>query len=153
MLGLPTGDPAGGALRRQLGFTEPFLGTVADAVIDVMGGHYTDLVEKAASIKRTITREEERFRRTVDRGLSELDAELAKAAARRHALRRRGVLPEGDARLAGQVTKDIVEERGYTVDLSGFASAEQEHALVSGGGKKPSARSSRMSFTTRYWRI
>lgn len=33
------------------------------------------------------------------------------------------------------MTKDIVEERGYTVDLSGFETAEQEHALVSGGGK------------------
>ncbi len=119
----------------KLGFTEPFLGTVAEAVIDVMGGHYTELVEKSAAIKRTITREEERFRRTMDRGLTELEAELAK-------------LPEGGT-LSGdvafylkatlglpiQVTKDIVEERGYTVDLSGFESAEQEHALVSGGGK------------------
>ncbi len=119
----------------KLGFTEPFLGTIAQTVIDVMGGHYTELVEKTAAIKQTITREEERFRRTMDRGLTELDAELAK-------------LPEGGT-LSGdvafylkatlglpiQVTKDVVEERGYTVDLSGFASAEQEHALVSGGGK------------------
>ncbi len=119
----------------KLGFTEPFLGTIAQTVIDVMGGHYTELVEKTAAIKQTITREEERFRRTMDRGLTELDAELAK-------------LPEG-GELSGdvafylkatlglpiQVTKDVVEERGYTVDLSGFASAEQEHALVSGGGK------------------
>jgi alanyl-tRNA synthetase len=100
-----------------------------------MGGHYTDLVEKAGYIQQTITREEERFRRTMDRGLAELDAELEK-------------LPQGGT-LAGevafylkatlglpiQVTKDIVEERGYNVDLSGFETAEQEHALVSGGGK------------------
>ncbi len=119
----------------KLGFTEPFLGTVAQTVIDVMGGHYTELVEKSAAIKQTITREEERFRRTMDRGVTELEAELAK-------LPDGGVL-SGDVAfylkatlgLPIQVTKDIAEERGYTVDLSGFASAEQEHALVSGGGK------------------
>jgi alanyl-tRNA synthetase len=104
-------------------------------VIDVMGGHYTDLVEKAAAIKRTITREEERFRLTMDRGLEELNAELAK-------LPDGGTLPgevafylKATLGLPIQVTKDVVEERGYHVDLSGFASAEQEHALVSGGGK------------------
>ncbi|HVU12483.1 MAG TPA: alanine--tRNA ligase [Phototrophicaceae bacterium] len=119
----------------KIGLNEPFLGTVADAVIDVMGGHYTDLVEKSANIKKTITREEERFRRTMDRGLEELNAELAKLPA--------GGTLSGDVAfylkatlgLPIQVTKDIVEERGYTVDLSGFSSAEQEHALVSGGGK------------------
>lgn len=131
----------------KLGFTEPFLGRVASAVIDVMGGHYTDLVEKASHIQQTITREEERFRRTMDRGLAELDEELAK-------------LPEGGT-LAGevafylkatlglpiQVTKDIVEERGYHVDLSGFETAEQEHALVSGGGKAMGAIASNELYT------
>ena len=119
----------------KLGFTEPFLGKVASAVIDVMGGHYTDLMEKAGYIQQTITREEERFRRTMDRGVLELEEALA-------------ALPEGGT-LSGdvafylkatlglpiQVTKDIAEERGYSVDTSGFESAEQEHALVSGGGK------------------
>ena len=119
----------------KLGFDEPFLGKVADAVIDVMGGHYTDLVEKASAIKRTITREEERFRRTMDRGLSELEAELAKLPAGGQLSGDVAFYLKATLGLPIQVTKDIVEERGYTVDLSGFASAEQEHALVSGGGK------------------
>jgi len=42
------------------------------------------------------------------------------------------LLPQATLGLPIQVTKDIVEERGYTVDLSGFDSAEQEHAKVSG---------------------
>ena len=60
----------------KLGFNEPFLGKVADAVIEVMGGHYTELVERAENIKKAITQEEIRFRRTLDRGLGELEAEL-----------------------------------------------------------------------------
>jgi len=119
----------------KLGFKEPFLGKVAEAVIDIMGGHYTELVERADAIKKTITQEEIRFRRTLDRGLSELDEML-------NALPKNGQL-SGDKAfylkatlgLPIQVVKDIAEERGYNVDDSGFDSAEKEHALVSGGGQ------------------
>jgi len=121
----------------KLGFNAPFLAQVADAVIDVMGGHYTDLVERQHAIKRVITQEEERFHRTLDRGLSELETELAALAA------------QGRTELSGdvafylkatlglpiQVTKDIVEERGFSVDMTGFGAAEAQHAEVSGGGQ------------------
>ncbi len=119
----------------KIGFSEPFLGKVADAVIDVMGGHYTDLVEKASAIKRTITREEERFRLTMDRGLEVLDFEISKLPPGGQLEGRVAFFLKATLGLPIQVTKDVVEERGYTVDLSGFASAEQEHALASGGGK------------------
>ena len=33
------------------------------------------------------------------------------------------------------MTKDIVEERGYQVDMAGFNAAEEQHSLVSGGGQ------------------
>ena len=33
------------------------------------------------------------------------------------------------------MTKDIVEERGFSVDEAGFAAAEAEHARISGGGR------------------
>jgi alanyl-tRNA synthetase len=119
----------------KIGFDRPFLAQVADAVIDTMGEHYTELVERADAIKKAITREEELFRRTLDRGVQELDDML-------------NALPDG-GQLAGaqafylkatlglpiEVTRDIVEERGYTVDMAGFYEAEQAHALVSGGGQ------------------
>ena len=119
----------------KLGFHDPFLATVADAVIATMGGHYTELVERAETIKRVITQEEERFRRTMDRGVAELEAALAKLPAG-------GTLSGDDAfylkatlGLPVQVTKDIAEERGYTVDEVGFAKAEERHSIASGGGK------------------
>ncbi len=119
----------------RLGFDAPFLGKLVDTVIDIMGGHYTDLVERAPAIRRVITQEEERFRRTLDRGTAELEAQLA-------------ALPEGGT-LSGekafylkathglpiQVTKDIVEERGYNVDMAGYEAAETEHSVRSGGGQ------------------
>jgi alanyl-tRNA synthetase len=119
----------------KIGFNEPFLGTIASAVIDVMGDHYTELVERADLIRRTITQEEVRFRKTLDRGLEELNTML-------DALPQGGQLPGEQAfylkatlGLPIQVTKDIAEERGYDVDMSRFETAEQEHAAVSGGGQ------------------
>ncbi len=120
---------------RKIGLDKPFLAQVADAVIDVMGHHYTELVERREAIQRAITREEELFGQTMDRGIAELEAMLDE-------------LPEGGV-LSGeqafylkatlglpiQVTKDIAEERGYSVDMAGFEEAEAEHSRVSGGGQ------------------
>ncbi|MCB9451916.1 MAG: alanine--tRNA ligase [Anaerolineaceae bacterium] len=121
----------------KLGFNEPFLGIVADAVIDVMGGHYTELVERADAIKKVITQEEIRFRRTLDRGLTELETELNNLKAEN-----RTELPgtiafylKATLGLPIQVIKDVAEESGFTVDMTGFHAEEDRHAKVSGGGQ------------------
>ncbi len=121
----------------KIGFQKPFLADVADAVIDVMGTPYTELVEKADAIKKAITKEEEMFRRTLDRGVHELETML------------NGLEQDGNKQLNGedafflkatlglpiQVTKDIAEERGFTVDMDGYTQAEEQHALDSGAGQ------------------
>ena len=119
----------------MIGFDRPFLAQVADTAIEIIGAHYRELVEQAESIKRTITLEEERFRLTMERGLTELDDMLAK-------LEPSGIMAGADAfylkatlGLPFQVTRDVAEERGFTVDEAGFASAEAEHARISGGGQ------------------
>ena len=121
----------------KLGFHEPFLARVADAVFDVMGGHYTELVERAAAIRKVITQEEIRFRRTLDRGLTELDQMLEALAAEG-----KRELPGGQAfylkatlGLPQEVIRDIVQERGFTLDLPGFHAEEARHSEVSGGGQ------------------
>lgn len=118
----------------KIGLHEPFLGKVADAVIDTMGHYYTELKDRADAIKKTITREEERFRRTMDIGLTELDAMLAELPAGGTLDGEKAFYLKATLGLPIQVTKDIAEERGYHVDMSGFETAEQEHATISGGG-------------------
>ena len=118
----------------KIGLHEPFLGKVADAVIETMGGYYTELRERADTIKKIITREEERFRRTMDIGLAELDAMLANLPVGGTLDGEKAFYLKSTLGLPIQVTKDIAEERGYYVDMSAFETAEQEHAVVSGGG-------------------
>ena len=119
----------------KIGFDEPFLAKVADAVIGVMGEHYAEIVEQADNIKKVITIEEERFHRTMERGLNELEEMLDR-------LTDGDILSGEDAfylkatlGLPIQVTKDIAEERGYTIDEAGYERAEATHAKISGGGQ------------------
>ncbi len=119
---------------KKLGFEDPFLATVADAVIANMGVIYPELEEQAETIRRTITLEEKRFSRTMDRGLAELDNLLVE-------------LPDGGV-LGGEptfflhatlglpfeVTRDIAEERGYTVNEAEFRQEQAKHAEASKQG-------------------
>jgi alanyl-tRNA synthetase len=113
---------------RKIGFTEPFLGEVAQVVIDVFGDHYTDLRRRREFILSIIRLEEERFQRTLDVGLSMLDQIMA-------GLRGRGVtaIPGADAfRLYDtygfplDLTRDVGAEHGFTVDEDGFQAALEE---------------------------
>jgi alanyl-tRNA synthetase len=121
----------------KLGFHQPFLGEVATAVIEIMGGHYTELTERAAAIKKVITQEEIRFRRTLDRGLTELNAELDMLAkeGRKELPGRVAFYLKATLGLPIQVIKDIAEERSFGLDMAGFNEEEARHTEVSGGGQ------------------
>ena len=119
----------------KLGFDRPFLAEIAQAVIDTMGEHYSEIVEQADSIKHIITLEEERFHRTMQRGLNELDSMLEQLDTGGELPGERAFYLKATLGLPFQVTRDVVEERGFTVDEAGFAAAEAEHARISGGGQ------------------
>ncbi len=119
----------------KLGFNAPFLAPIAQAVIDVMGSMYSDLVYKAERIKKIITQEEERFFRTLERGLIELDEMLAALPTGGTLAGDKAFYLKSTLGLPIQVTKDIAEERGYTLDMTGYESAEGQHSIISGGGQ------------------
>jgi alanyl-tRNA synthetase len=107
---------------RKIGFTKPFLADVADAVIETMGTHFTELVTRRDYILRAITDEEERFHRTLDLGLSRLDSVLASLEDQ--------IVPGAEAfklydtfGLPLEITRDVAEERGLWVDEAGFQEA------------------------------
>src|SRR3954462_6299452 len=62
---------------RLLGRTEPFLGAMADVVIEGMGEAYPHSVERQTEIRAAIEREEAQCARTLDAGRRLLEAELA----------------------------------------------------------------------------
>ncbi len=59
-----------------LGFRKPFLAQAYDTLCDILGSHYSDLIEKANYIKEQLTLEEERFFKTIDLGMNIFNEEL-----------------------------------------------------------------------------
>jgi len=130
---LPSNEGRGYVLRRimrraarhakMLGFSEPMLYRTVDAVNDIMGEAFPELLEREEYVKKVILAEEERFAETLDRGLAILNEEIAglKKADRT-------VLPgETVFRLYDtygfpvDLTADIMAAEGMTVDEDGFA--------------------------------
>ncbi len=119
------------ALRfgRKLNFHEPFLHKVSETVVENMGGHYRELIERRDHILRTICHEEERFARTLDLGMEKLTEVIAQAQM---AGTSSNTIP-GDVAfklydtygLPLEITRDEAKERGFTVDEAGFQAARQ----------------------------
>jgi alanyl-tRNA synthetase len=132
----PSNEGRGYVLRRilrravrhayLLGVERPVMASLVDAVVDVMGPSYPELVRSQDFVRGVIGREEERFRHTLRSGSVLLDEALA------------GV-PQGGT-LAGdvafqlhdtfgfplEVTQEITAERGIEVDDAGFETAMSE---------------------------
>jgi len=117
--------------QRVLGFTEPFFHKVYEGVVEAMGDHYTELVERRDVIVETLFNEETQFRRTVAAGSEMLQDELDKLGrAGSDALK---VLSGAMAfRLYDtygfplEVTRELCEEAGVEVDEEGYEVALKE---------------------------
>ncbi len=111
-----------------IGFEEPFLAGVANVVIDEMGQHYTDLPAKREYILQVITDEEERFQRALTNGLRIMDTLMAELRAEG-----RTEIPGRDAfhlwdtyGFPIDLTRDVAQDNGFTVDEAGFRAAMAE---------------------------
>lgn len=112
---------------RLLGIKGEFLIELAQTVIDGSKEGYPELEEKRDFIFKVITKEEEQFNRTIDQGLSILAGMESKMEE------------NGETILAGEeafrlydtygfpvdLTKEILEEKGFSIDEEGFRKAEQ----------------------------
>jgi alanyl-tRNA synthetase len=158
---LPSNEGRGYVLRRilrravrhgrLLGRREPFLGAMADVVIDVMGEAYPHIVERRDEIVAAIEREEAQFARTLDAGTKLLEEELAGLGTGERVVGRRAEdLPPDGPHLDGAVafrlndtfgfpydlTVELAAEYGVAVDRAGFDAALQEQRDRSRAGTK-----------------
>ena len=107
---------------RLLGVREPFLYKVADTVIHENESAYPELVQRRDYIVKIIRVEEERFARTIDAGLDQVNTILDKLTA------------EGQTVFSGEdafrlydtfgfpidLTRELCEERGIRVDEAAY---------------------------------
>ncbi|MBQ4425201.1 MAG: alanine--tRNA ligase [Lachnospiraceae bacterium] len=123
---------------RLLGIQGAFLTRMANVVIETSCDGYPELEEKRAKIMAVISEEEDKFNRTIDQGLQILGGLEEKLVEEG-----RNVLDGADAfRLYDtygfplDLTKEILEEKGFTVDEEGFAAAMQVQKETARGARK-----------------
>ncbi|WP_243544025.1 alanine--tRNA ligase [Pseudodesulfovibrio tunisiensis] len=107
---------------RLLGFNEPFLFKTASKVVDDMGSHFNELNATRDFMVKVVTEEEERFAKTLDKGLDKLEEELDRLAGDK------AVMVPGDVvfqlydtfGFPIDIVNDIAEKRGMGVDEAAF---------------------------------
>ena len=113
---------------RKLGIQGTFLAALSNTVIEGSKDGYPELEEKKEFILNVLTQEEKKFNKTIDQGLSIL-MEMEEKLTR-----------EGNKELSGEdtfklydtygfpidLTKEILEEKGFSVDEEGFRAAMEE---------------------------
>ncbi|MFN3230339.1 MAG: alanine--tRNA ligase, partial [Asticcacaulis sp.] len=147
----PSNEGRGYVLRRimrramrhahLLGAQEPLMHRLAPTLVAEMGDHYGELRRAEATIVETLRQEEERFRRTLGRGMALLEEAT-------EGLGEGGVL-SGDTAFKLydtygfplDLTQDAVRSRGIVVDTDGFEAAmnvqrAQSRENWSGSGEK-----------------
>ena len=119
-----------------IGLHEPFLAKVAETVIEHYGSFYPELVRNSSTIYENLTREEVRFKRTVESGVAKLESLLARLVARGER-----ILPGNQAfdlyatyGLPLEITRDIAREQEMDVDEVAFKDAMEKHRMASGAG-------------------
>lgn len=147
---LPSNEGRGYVLRRlirraarhgrMLGIKGEFMGKLADVVIRESHDGYPELLEKQEFIRRVLTEEEHKFNATIDQGLSilsELEDDLSS--------RNEKVLSGKDAfRLYDtygfpvDLTNEILEEKGFNVDMDGFKAAMDQQRQKARDARKTS---------------
>ena len=138
---MPTNEGRGYVLRRLirraarhgrlLGIEGTFLAKLSAQVIESSKAGYPELEEKKEFIFRVLTNEENQFNKTIDQGLrilSDMEEDMKKA---------------GEKTLSGDnafklydtygfpldLTKEILEEKGYGIDEEGFQKAMEEQRV------------------------
>ena len=113
---------------RILGIEGPFLSKLCGKVIDVSAGAYPELEKRRVMIQKVVSAEEDRFAVTIDQGMKIINGYIDE------------LKQEGGTVLDGRkafklhdtygfpidLTREILEESGYTVDISGFEAAMAE---------------------------
>lgn len=110
---------------RMLGFHEPFLCKVSQAVVDTFHHAYPEIALVAKQTQEVIRIEEERFFQTIDRGIARFEEVAARA--------QNGTIDGKDAFILYDtygfpldLTQIMAEERGLAVDNDGFDAALAE---------------------------
>jgi alanyl-tRNA synthetase len=112
---------------RRIGVTGNMCNQIADAVIKEFGMHYQELTEKREQIIGEISKEEEKFGKTVANGMKELEKILEKGTISSE----QAFILYSTYGFPLELTEEIVRERGGSVDHDAFKVEFEKHQELS----------------------
>ncbi len=127
--------------QKGLGFQDSFFSSLAPHIVTLYQTTYPNLTKKVPFIEQTLKEEETRFLETLERGLKRLEEVLS------------GLKTSKKAMLNGEeafklydtygfpveLTRDIAEEHGLTVDMDGFESCMKKQREMARNARKGNA--------------
>ena len=123
---------------RLLGIDGTFLAKLSETVIEGSKDGYPELEEKKEFIFRVLTQEENQFNKTIDQGLAIL-AEMEEILAKKKEKTLSGadVFKLYDTYgFPVDLTKEIMEEKGYLIDEDGFQACMEEQRVKARTARK-----------------
>lgn len=112
---------------RRLGIQESFTHLIAEVYVGEFGGHYEELTHNLSKIVDELKKEEEKFGKTLEKGMKELEKMIAKNA-----------ITGEDAFLLFssygfplELTEEILREKGESVDRAVFQAEFKKHQELS----------------------
>ena len=108
---------------RLIGIEKPFITTVAEAAIALSEVAYPNVRQRATAILAELSLEETRFLETLDRGEKLLAETLAKVPAGGQISGHDAFVLYDTYGFPLELTQEVAEEQGRTVDLEGFEAA------------------------------
>ncbi len=144
---LPSNEGRGYVLRRiirrairhghKLGQTQAFFHKLVSALVAEMGEAYPELTKAQAQVEKVLLAEEQQFEKTLDKGMTVLDAALAEL---------QGKIIPGDVVFTLydtygfpiDLTNDIARERELSLDIEGYEeamNAQRQRARAAGSFK------------------
>jgi alanyl-tRNA synthetase len=123
------------ALRfgRLLGLTEPFIYKLVPIVVEVYGNAYPELKTNANLVAGILKDEEDRFAKTIDKGMTILNELLDKDGKEIDGKEAFNLYATYGFPI--ELTSEIANERGKAVDMQAFAQARKEHEEISSVNK------------------
>ncbi len=121
--------------RQALGMDRPFLFDVVPTVVEVLGPAFPELAQRAKHVQLVVRAEEDSFGATLERGLGLFSDLVARTQKRNPTAKSLAGSAAFELYATYGFPQDLVEqmlrERGWTLDHSGWDSAQSEHRAAS----------------------
>ena len=121
---------------KLLGIDGAFMTKLADTVIEDSKDGYPELIEKRSFIINVISEEEDKFEKTINQGLDILDDMIKNIGPDKTLSGEDGFKLFDTFGFPVDLTKEILEEKGLSLDEDGFEKAAKEHKEKAKGSWK-----------------